>query len=88
MTAFMPEAQTLLMLVHTTLTGSPAPSAACRAGACSHQMPRLAAKANARLKFKFINQSSDAWTHVPGVSLSRATSRKVKEILTISRLTF
>ena len=34
MTAFMPDAQTLLTVVHTVDAGSPAPSAACRAGAC------------------------------------------------------
>ena len=34
----MPAEQTLLIVVHTTLLGRPAPMAACRAGAC----PRLA----------------------------------------------
>jgi len=33
MTALRPEPQTLLMVVQGTLRGSPAPSAACRAGA-------------------------------------------------------
>ena len=33
-TAFIPEAQTLLMVLHATVLGNPAPSAACRAGAC------------------------------------------------------
>lgn len=36
----MPEAQTLLTVVQTTVLGRPAPIAACRAGAC----PRLALK--------------------------------------------
>lgn len=35
MTAFMPEAHTLLTVVHTVLDGSPAPNAACLAGACN-----------------------------------------------------
>ena len=33
-TAFMPEPHTLLRVVQGTLSGSPALSAACRAGAC------------------------------------------------------
>ena len=33
-TAFSPDAQTLFTVVHTTLGGKPAASAACRAGAC------------------------------------------------------
>ena len=47
MTAFMPDAQTLFTVVHTVDTGSPAPSAACRAGACaptsllSHGVPQF-----------------------------------------------
>ncbi len=38
MTAFMPDAHTLLTVVHTVDTGSPAPSAACLAGACTHNL--------------------------------------------------
>ena len=34
MTAFMPDAQTLLTVVQMTEVGSPAPRAACLAGAC------------------------------------------------------
>lgn len=36
----MPDAQTLFMVVQTTVFGIPAPSAACLAGAC----PKLALK--------------------------------------------
>ena len=37
MTAFMPDAHTLLTVVHTVDTGSPASKAACRAGAYAEQ---------------------------------------------------
>ena len=39
-TAFMPEAHTLFTVVHTTELESPAPSAACLAGACAGSVPQ------------------------------------------------
>lgn len=39
MTAFMPDAHTLLMVQHTVDCGRPAPRAACRAGACNISLP-------------------------------------------------
>ena len=40
MTAFMPDAHTLFTVMHTTELGSPAPSAACLAGACAGSVPQ------------------------------------------------